>query len=84
MAGVFSAKSVPLTEPMNGAAAEYADGTLVMSLCTKPPMSPRPEISWTDPGGAARSSTAVSSRPCALTPMATLPPVSHAVRLEPP
>ena len=64
--------------------AEYADGTFVMSVCTKPPMSPSPDSSSTDPGGAARSSTAVSSRPCALTLMATLPPVSQAVRLDPP
>ena len=71
-----------VVEPMNGAVAEYVDGALVRSVCTKPPMSPRPEISWRVPGRADQvehRGLLQALRPSTL--MATLPPVSQSVRL---
>ncbi len=62
-----------------------SDGTVVRSVCRKPPMSPSALNSWAPPeGGEARSLTAVSSRPRAIGLMVNWLPLSQFVRLSVP
>ncbi len=56
------------------------EGTLVRSVCRKPPMSPSALSSGAPDGGEARSLTAVSSRPRTIGLMVNRLPLSHFVR----
>jgi hypothetical protein len=80
VSGLDSAKSRLVVEVKVGD-VYIMDGTEVRSVCRKPPMSPRALNSWAPPeGGAARSLTAVSSRPRTIGFRLNCPPLSHFVR----
>ena len=82
--GLVSAKS-RLVVVVKFGEVNIIEGTLVRSVWRKPPMSPRALSSTAPPdGGAARSLTAVSSRPWTIGLMLNWLPLSQLVRFSVP
>src|SRR3954469_15884677 len=81
--GVVSAKS-RLVVVVKFGEVNIIDGTLLRSVCRKPPTSPSALSSGAPDGGEARSLTAVSSSPCTMGLMVNLLPASQLVRFSVP